>query len=122
MTTVTDIEAQIAELEAQKRTLIADEKKSAIKKAQLAIDELNALGFNYSLVEKGSAPSRTRRTGIRQEVLAIIKEAAGDISRSDLLQKLEAETKSAQQSISNALAALKKSGEIEGERGVYRTK
>lgn len=118
MTTLTDIDKQIAELEAKKRQLIEDEKKLALKKVDDAIKELNALGFNYQLVSMAKA-TRTRKSGVRSSVLAEIKKHSGGISRSDLLQALNATDTKAQQSISNAVSALKKSGAITGEDGHY---
>ena len=119
MTTLTDIDKQIQALEAQKRKLIEDEKKSALKKAQLALDELNALGFNYQLVQGGKTTTRTRRSGIRDDVKKHVKASPG-ITRADLLEKMNAkgDTK-AEQSISNALANLKKVGEITLTDGQY---
>jgi len=120
MPTVSDIDQQIADLEAKKRQLIADEKRSALKKVQLAIQELNALGFSYSLVE-GQSSTGTRRTGIRQQVLALIQKAP--TTRADVIQALDAAgDKKAQQSISNALANLKKTGAVSLVDGTYTAK
>lgn len=122
MTDVSDIDRQIAELEAQKQQIVQQQKDQALKKVQDAIAELNALGFNYSLSEGSRTRSTgTRRTGVRQDVLKAVKAAGPDgISRADLLAKLDANDNSAKQSISNALANLKKAGEIDGERGHYQ--
>jgi len=119
MANISDIDKQIAELQAQKKKLVEDEKKTSLQKVNLALQELNALGFNYSLSE-GTTSTRTRRTGVRQEVLDVIKAADEAISRADILDKLEATTSSAKQSISNALSNLKKAGKIDSDKGQYR--
>jgi len=46
---------QIRALEEQKKKLLEDAKREAMEKAQSAIAELNELGFNYRLIEGGSA-------------------------------------------------------------------
>jgi hypothetical protein len=67
----------------------------------------------------GTTSTRTRRGGIRESVLETIK-ASGGISRADLLVQLDAKgDKAAEQSISNALANLKKAGTIGSANGVY---
>lgn len=115
---ISTIDQQIKELEAQKQKLIEDEKKTALKKAQAAVDALNALGFHYSLVNAATS-TRPRRSGVRAEVKALVKKHPG-ITRADILDKLDAKgEKKAEQSISNALANLKKAGEITLTDGQY---
>lgn len=114
---------QLKELDKQREQLINKAKNEALKKAEAAVQELNDMGFNFRLVE-GSTPASTgtgkRRTGIRQEVLAAIKQHPNGINRQQLLEKMGAEDKSAEQSISNAISALKKANQIVGEQGVYQ--
>lgn len=113
---------QIQQLEDQKNKLLEQARKEAVTKAETAIAELNALGFNYRLTG-GPSPAGTakRRTGVRQEVLDTIKAAPEGMSRADLLEKMGAKgDKSAEQSISNALAALKKNNSITADDGVYK--
>ena len=119
---------RIKELDAEKARLMDEAKTNALATAEGAIAELNALGFSYRLVEAGKAPRAStpaptgkRRTGIRDEVLSIIASSADGISRADLLAKLDASDKSAQQAVSNAVSALKKDGKISGEGGHYRS-
>jgi len=114
---------QIRELEEQKNKLLEQARKEAVTKAEVAIAELNALGFNYRLTGGPSAAGfGKRRTGVRQEVLNTIKGAPEGLSRADLLEKMSAKgDKSAEQSISNALAALKKNHTISADDGIYRT-
>lgn len=119
---------RIRELDAQKAQIIDEAKTAALANAEAAIAELNELGFNYHIVEGGrpskttSAPSGKRRTGIRDEVLDVIKKAGAEgISRADLLARLDATDKADQQAVSNAVSALKKAGNIAGEKGIYTT-
>jgi len=66
------------------------------------------------------ATRSARRSGVRDEVLAAIK-SAGSANRADLLVQLNAKgDKAAEQSVSNALAALKKAGTITADEGVYK--
>lgn len=116
---------QIRKLDEQKAQLLETAKKESLAKAEAALKELSALGFHYRLVSDDGASIRatgTRRTGIREEVLAAVKATPG-ITRADLLEKMDAKgNKSAEQSVSNALAALKKAGTITGENGSYTAK
>jgi len=115
---------QIKKLEEQKQKLMADAKAEAMAKVEQGLRDLAELGFTYRLVSN-DAPTRTtttrapRKGGVRDTVLAAIKET-GSINRSDLLAKLDAkgDTK-AEQSISNALANLKKAGTISASGGNY---
>lgn len=114
---------QIRKLDEQKAQLLETAKKEALKKAEAAIAELNELGFNYRLTGGPATPTSSgkRRTGIRQEVLAVVQQSADGISRADILEKLDAKgDKSAEQSVSNALAALKKQNTITGDDGIYK--
>jgi len=110
---------QIKALDAQKAQLLSTAKKEALAVAEKAIADLNSLGFNYRLVQEGAPRTGIRRTGIRKEVLTLIKNSNG-MSRSDLLTALDATDKSSQQSVSNALSALKKTGAVRSENGLYR--
>lgn len=115
---------ELKKLDEQRAKLIDKAKAEALKQAEQAVEDLNALGFNYSLSDK-TRPTPTvrgqRRTGIRQEVLQAIADNPDGINRAELLDKLDAKgNKSAEQSISNALSALKKSDSISADGGVYR--
>lgn len=50
---------QIQELDRQKEALLSGAKDEALKKVEDALSELNALGFNYVVTEKGGARART---------------------------------------------------------------
>ena len=119
MTALTDIDQQIAALEAQKRELVKEEKKTALKKVELALQELNALGHNYSITE-GGTPTRTRRTGVRDSVLEAVKKADG-IKPADIAATLGLGDKAGKQSVANAISALKKAGSIVAKDGKYRS-
>jgi len=116
MTTVSDIDKQIAELESQRRALLDQERKQALKKAQDAVKELNALGYNYTLTET-TAPKR--RTGVRRDVLDVVKKTNG-IKPADIAATLGLADKAGKQAVSNALTALKKAGQVAASDGKYR--
>lgn len=110
---------KIKELEAQKQKLLKEAKAEALQKAENAVKELNELGFNYQLVNQDT-PTRTRSSGVRDKVHAEIKKHPNGISRQDLFTALDATDTKAQQSISNAISALKKKNSISADNGVYR--
>ena len=49
---------RIKQLDQERSTLLASAKKEALTRATQAIDELNALGFNYRLAENGKPRTR----------------------------------------------------------------
>lgn len=118
MTTLTDIDKQIADLQAQKRKLVEDEKKTALKKVELALQELNALGFNYRLTEADQAQSRGRRSGVRDSVLNTIKSNPG-ITSAAIAERLGWTDKSGKQSVANAVSNLRKANQITSEGGKH---
>lgn len=116
---------QIKALDEQKAQLLAAAKQEALTKANEAIDALNELGFNYRLMEGSAATKPTgtgrRRSGIRTDVLEALKAAPQGMPRAMLLEEMGVKgDKSGEQSVSNALSALKKAGEIDNEDGVYK--
>lgn len=123
-TSLEDIDAQIRALEEQKKQLQQKAKDAALTKANNAIEELRKLGYSYRLVENDrttrSAPSGGggRRTGIRDQVLAVVKGSAG-ISAGDVLTKLAPATDADKTSIRNALAALKRTNKVSLKDGSY---
>lgn len=119
---------QIMELEAQKQALMIKAKAEALSTAEKAIADLNNLGFNYRLVEGGtggtriataSTITRTRKAGVADEVLAVIKAAPKGLPRAGVLEQMQAHDTKAQQSISNALSNLKKAGKLVAKDGIY---
>ena len=123
MATVSEIDQQIAALQAEKQKLIEKEKSDALAKVQAAIKELNALGFNYSLTQAGDAPeptTRTRRPGVRADVLSTIKANPNGIAPSDIITALGyGDDKKGQNAVRNALSALKKAGEVTADNSLY---
>ena len=122
---------QIRKLDEQKASLLQNAKQEAIAKAEAAISELNELGFHYRLVESGTpslavragiaTSSSKRRTGIRDDVLRVVGEHGEGVSRAKVLELMGAKgDKSSEQSISNALAALKKGGQVTLKDGLYK--
>lgn len=120
---------EIKKLDAKKKSLLSKAKAEALKTAQKAVADLNALGFDYALVDNEKpakkraqtvSGKRPRRTGMRDEVLKVIKKSEAGLKRKEILEKLKASDKSAQQSVSNALAVLKKSNAITQDGRVYK--
>lgn len=121
---------RIKEIDAERAKLLDEAKATALANATSAVEELNALGFNYRLVQDGATATRaprqastgTRRSGIRDDVLATITDAGDDgASPADIRAKLGIpnEDKSGAQSVANALSALKKAGKISDKDGAY---
>jgi hypothetical protein len=115
---------RIKALDAEKAKLLDEAKAEALTAANNAIKTLNELGFNYRLTsDESKAPRATsggRRGGIRNDVLKVIEEHADGIGRAAILKVMGAEDKSSQQSISNALASLKKAGTVTADSGLYK--
>ena len=85
--------------------------------------ELNAMGAFVSAKLGMSGKRRAKRSPRgqkRQQVLDTIKSVPQGLTRGEIIQKLNAAEKSAQQSISNALSALFKSKAVKRENGRYR--
>jgi hypothetical protein len=121
---------QLKKLDAQRNELLEKAKAEALANAETAIATLNELGFNYRLVDATStrttrsAPTgdkRPRRAGVRDAVFDEIKRHPDGITRQDLLENMHATSdKKQEQSVNNAVAALKKAGQISGEGGHYK--
>lgn len=126
MPTLEEIDAQIRQLEDQKKQIQQKAKDAALAKANAAIEELRKLGYSYRLAEldRSAAPRATggaRRTGIREQVLAVIKGTSG-ISAADVLTKMNATTDADKTSVRNALAGLKRGGSVDMKDGNYVAK
>lgn len=68
-----------------------------------------------------SGTRKPRQSGVRDGVLAEIAKHPDGISRKDLLAAMSATTKGQEQSVSNAVAALKKDGKItDPAKGIYK--
>lgn len=124
MPTLDEIDAQIRALEDQKKQLQQKAKDDQLKKANAAIDELRKLGYSYRLVGNDRTPSTSsagtgsRRTGIRDQVLAVVQGTKG-ITASEVLTKMSASDDTEKTSIRNALAALKRTNKVTLKDGSY---
>jgi hypothetical protein len=119
---------RIKALDAEKAKLLDEAKSEALQAATAAIKTLSELGFHYRLVQDGSpakGPVVTgggRRGGVREDVLAVIAGSESGIGRAAILEVMGAKgDKKAEQSISNALANLKKAGTVSADGGLYKT-
>jgi hypothetical protein len=120
------LDDEIARINAAREKLKETVKAEALANVETALKELNALGFNYRLVEGGRATAPratatgTRRAGIRDDVLAAVSNAGPDgIKPADIRAKLGIDGKSGSQSVANALSALKKANKIADKNGAY---
>ena len=109
--------------------LTKDREDALAKRAELdasiaAIDTEFAAIEAYEAAKLGKAPrgkkGGTRRSGRRQEVLAVIKKHPQGITPSALKEALGATNKSSQQSVSNALSALKRNSQVTAKGGIYK--
>jgi hypothetical protein len=86
--------------------------------------ELSAMDAFFSAKQGGGGALATGRRGRRgekrQRLLDLIKTAPEGLTRGEIIDKLNAAEKSAQQSISNALSALFKSKALKREGRRYR--
>jgi len=110
---------EIKKLEEQKQKLLTSAKKEALDTIDAALRQLRELGFHYELVSHEAAAPRTRRSGVRDAVLAEIRKHPTGISRTDLFTALNATDDKTKQSISNAVAALKRTNAITSDGGRY---
>ena len=99
-------------------------KRAEIDARITAVDTELAAIDAYEAAKRGK-PARAkktggRRSGVRQNVLAEIKKHPGGISPAAIKEALGATDTSARQSVSNALAALKRNSEVVAKDGVYK--
>ncbi len=126
------IKDQLKSLERQKQELLNAEKKKHLAIIDQSIAALAEIGIHYKLVEdprsakaakpKTAKPSKpARRTGIRETVLSLVVKSANGITRAQLIAALGVKgDKKGEVSISNALATLKRVGQITSKDGTYR--
>ncbi len=103
---------------AKRKTL--DEQLASIDKEMEAIEAYERVksGKPITSAKRGTG---TRRSGIRQDVLALVKKHPGGITRADILSAMKAKgDKSAEQSVSNALSALKRQKAVNSKDGMYK--
>ena len=117
-------------LDEQRASLLDEAKSTALAAAQQAVADLNELGFNYRLVEGGTATVRApraqstggRRSGIRDDVLNAVKASGADGTTPAAIRQalgIADGDKSGAQSVANALSALKKGAKIGEKNGNY---
>lgn len=58
-----ELEAEYAKIAAKKAELMEGAKKEALAKVEAAIEELNALGYNYRLNQLGDKPAKSSGSG-----------------------------------------------------------
>ena len=114
--------------EEQKRLVeerdVIERKLSALENAIRAYED-SVAPTPAAAPAKKAAPARKartrRRSSRRKEILRIIGESGSDgIGRAGIILALDVKgNKSAEQSVSNTLSALKKSGEVRHEDGKY---
>lgn len=107
---------RIQQLEAEKQKLLSQAKDEALANAKRAVAELNSLGYHYRLVEEDhqetTATGRGRRTGVKEEVVALLKKSSTGLTKRGILEAMQVTDKSHENSISNALSTLKAKGTI----------
>lgn len=107
---------RIRELDKERQKLIEEAKEEALQRAKAAVKDLNDLGYAYEL--RTTTPT-VRRSGVREKVLEAVKQRPEGIGRQELASALGMADSKGKQSLSNAIAALKKAGKITGEDGIY---
>jgi len=109
------------------RTRLKEKKKGIgvkirdLEKEMAAVDNEMAAINAYEAAKKGKpAGTRTRHGGRRGEVLSVIKKHPDGIGRAEVLEALGVKgDRSGEQSVSNALSALKKANTIDNPDGKY---
>lgn len=113
----------LAQLIEQERTRLTEEKQKLETRLQEINRELEAVtAYERAKTGKTTTPTTgTRRSGIRNDVFTVIAASTEGMNRRQLLEHFNAVgDKKLEQSISNALSALKKSGQIsQNEAGLY---
>lgn len=117
----------------RERDRLAKQRSDVLAKRQKLDEQLEAIDRElaavsaYEQVKKGKvvspAPQKRmggRRTGRRQEVLDLVKTTPEGLKRADILERLNIKgERSEEQSVSNALSALKRQGQLEQRDGKY---
>lgn len=113
------LERRRQQLNAKKAEL--DEQLQAIEREFAAITAYEQVKAGKSSATSQSGSRRTgRRSGRRQEVLNLIKGVSTGLTRGDLLERLNVKgERREEQSVSNALSALKRAGHLDQRDGKY---
>ena len=103
-------------------------KKAELDKELQSIEREMAAITAYERAKAGKPATSTpqparrtgRRSGRRQEVIDLLKDSPGGLSRREILERLDVKgERREEQSVSNALSALKKAGQLGQEGGKY---
>lgn len=95
-----------------------DARITAVDTELAAIDAYEAA--KLSKPARSTRKTGSRRSGVRQEVLAEVKNHPGGVTPAAIKEALGATDKSARQSVSNALAALKRTKHVTAKDGLYK--
>ena len=91
-----------------------------LKSIDAEIKAIQAYETARGVKVKVAGGRRRRKTSRRAEIVAIVKASKTGIGRAGIIDQLGIKgDKSAEQSVSNALSAMKKSGELKHEDGLY---
>lgn len=124
----TFIESERARLERERERLLS-EQQTLQDQLDRIDNELRAIDA-YDAIKSGRQPPRpiptgragTRRSGMRNDLLRLIGSSPRGLTRAEILteKQVAADDKSAIQSVSNALSALKRAGHLrQDEQGKY---
>jgi DNA-binding transcriptional ArsR family regulator len=121
----------------KERARLEKDRKKALAKRDSVVQELQSIESELNAIEayeraKGGEPKRSgkrapgrprvraRRGEKREAVLDLVRQHPEGLSRGEILNAMGVKgTKSAEQSVSNALSALKKAGQLDSREGRY---
>jgi Fe2+ or Zn2+ uptake regulation protein len=111
--------------------LMQQERERLTKRREEILHELSEVDTELSRIAAYFSAGKTTRSGkgnrqqrgtVQTTVLEIIQRIPNGISRGDIISTINSTgTKTSEQSISNALSALKKSKKITSQDGKYKT-
>ena len=127
-------DANFANYIARERERLHAERERIFNAQQELETELAAVNREFAAIEayeaaktgKAAAPrqgriTRTRRGSRRESILRVIRENPNGLSRGELLEKMGLKgNKQGEMSVSNALTALTKAGQVHRQDGKYR--
>ena len=96
------------------------EELDAVDKELMAIDAYEAVKLGKTPMKRRASSSRAPRGAVRGKVLETLKSKAGGMSRGEILEALGAiGNEKSERSISSALSAMKKAGQLTAKDGKY---
>jgi uncharacterized protein (UPF0335 family) len=114
-------------MEQERKTLTEQIEKLENEKAEIdkKIEEVHvSLSRIQAYFDAGKPKKKVqrapRKSGIRDQLKQIIASSPAGIQRADILKAMDATDDKAQQSVSNALQALKKAKAVISEGGLYK--